>query len=49
MERYLLDEEIRDLLIKIKYGSEEAWERLYENFEIISMNAHEAFKKILFV
>ncbi len=33
MERYLSDEEIRALLIKIKSGNEEAWERLYENFE----------------
>lgn len=33
MKRYLSEEEIRALLIKIKSGSEEAWERLYENFE----------------
>lgn len=29
----MFEEEIRELLIKIKSGSEEAWERLYKNFE----------------
>lgn len=34
MEKYLSNEEIRDLLIKIKSGDDKSWERLYENFEI---------------
>ncbi|EHO54036.1 hypothetical protein HMPREF9099_00514 [Lachnospiraceae bacterium oral taxon 082 str. F0431] len=33
MGRYLSDDEIHELLLKVKEGNEEAWECLYENFE----------------
>jgi DNA-directed RNA polymerase specialized sigma subunit len=33
MDNHLSEEDIRDLIVKIKAGSEEAWERFYENFE----------------
>ena len=33
MDRFLSDDEIHELLLKVKEGNEEAWECLYKNFE----------------
>ena len=33
MGKYLTDEEVNELLIRIKSGDNEAWECLYHNFE----------------
>lgn len=33
MEKYLSADEVKELVIRAKSGDNEAWERLYHNFE----------------